>query len=431
MDFKELSKQEAAYQKNTINFIASENYTSPAVLEEMGSVWSLKYGEGYPAKRYYAGNELTDKLESEVMKLSLEVFAPSGGYGVNLQALSGSVANNLVYLSILELGDTILSLGLNQGGHLSHLHATSNWNKFFKNVNYSVKLTNENTYEVDLENYEEMLKLHKPRLTIIGFSSYTRKIDFHKLCTIAHKYNSLVLADLSHINGLVAAGFHSSPFETKTGDFTDTADIITMTTHKTLRGPRNAVIFARNTIPENLKSTISINLIETINKSIFPGTLGGPHFNKISALGVSLQEILGQAQYPDKIPFNQYIKAVIDNCKIFENALVANGIEVISPTQTHLCLIKLPENIDSLVFQKQLEEIGIITNRNAIPFDTKSPYRPSGVRFGTAALTSRGIKSAELEELAKIIADSLFQKDTVSNLISRVKAVVETLNFYY
>ncbi|NJK71724.1 MAG: hypothetical protein HC932_05825 [Thermales bacterium] len=205
---------------------------------------------------------------------------------------------------------------------------------------------------------------------------------------LAHKYNSLVLADISHISGLVATNLHSSPF----GVGLDGADFVTTTTHKTLRGPRGALLFAKH------------KYIDTINKAIFPGLQGGPHFNKIAAVGNCLSEVLGDNQYPDKIGFQEYIKIVISNTKALENSLQQNGVDIVSPTQNHLCLIKLPIDVDSLELQNQLESLGIITNRNPIPKDIKSPWRPSGMRLGGAALTSRGLQEGDFVELGRVIA---------------------------
>ena len=208
----DLTQEESLRQQNTLNLIASENYPSPKCLELMGSKWSLKYGEGYPGKRYYAGNNLVDELEEFVAQKALEVFKAQDEYGVNLQCLSGSVANSLVYMSCLEPQDKILSLSLSEGGHLSHMHATSSWNKFFVHKSYNLTEVREKDWEINLESYEARIIEFQPRLVIIGFSSYPKKFDFPTMCRVAHKYNCLVLADISHISGLVASGLHSSPF---------------------------------------------------------------------------------------------------------------------------------------------------------------------------------------------------------------------------
>jgi len=429
----DLTKNEFEKQRDTLNLIASENYPSPKVLQLLGSVWSNKYAEGYPGKRYYAGNQFTDKLETFVQEKALQIFDETGEYGVNVQTLSGSPANATVYLTVLEHNDTILSMNLANGGHLSHLHTTSNYKKFFNHVTYDVRETTENgslTYELDLEDFENKLKEHRPKLVIIGFSAYPRAYNFGPLCKLAHKYESLVLADIAHINGLVAAKLHDSPF--KKGE--EGADFITMTTHKTFRGPRAAMIFAKNYIPKYTwfqpKKQIG-GLIEKINKTIFPGTSGGPHMNKIAAIGQACLEILGEDNYPDNLSFVEYSTKVIKTCKALENGLFEGGLEIISPTQNHLCLVKLPQEIDSWNFQNSLEEIGIITNRNSIPFDTKKAMRPSGMRFGTAALTSRGLNVEQAFDLGKNIALFANKKISEEEIKLFVQNLLQNLSWYY
>jgi len=428
----ELTSKEFIKQKNTLNLIASENYPSPKTLDILGSVWSNKYSEGYPGKRYYAGNQFADGLETKVQNLALEVFDKTGEYGVNVQVLSGSPANGMVYLSVLEYGDTIMSLNISNGGHISHLHATSNWNKFFKLVNYDVKDLGNQTFEVDLEDYKAKLLQYKPKLVIIGFSAYPRTYNFSEMCRLAHASGSLVLADIAHINGLVATGLHDSPF--KAG--LEGADFVSMTTHKTLRGPRSAMLFAKNYIPEFLDSVLKSekppkSLIDIVNKTIFPGTSGGPHMHQIAAVGQSLLEILGQDSYPDKLSFRQYCENVLDTCKSLENSLKAEGLEIISATQNHLCLIKLPDSADSLEMQKELESVGIITNRNGIPFDQKTPWRPSGMRLGTAALASRGLTTAQAIEIGKLISDVIFKRKSNSQTAQKVLEITTQLSWWY
>ncbi|MBC7472359.1 MAG: serine hydroxymethyltransferase [candidate division SR1 bacterium] len=410
-----LTKQEFNRQKNTLNLIASENYPSPKVLELLGSVWSNKYGEGYPGKRYYAGNENTDEMEKYVQDLALRVFDKTDSYGVNVQVLSGSPANSTVYLAMLSSGDTIMSLNLANGGHLSHLHETSNYNKFFKHVTYDVVNIGDNTFEIDIENFKNTLETYKPKLVIVGFSAYPRGYKFSEMCKLAHKSGSLVLADIAHINGLVAAGLHDSPF----GEGDEFADFVSMTTHKTLRGPRGALLFAKK------------EYITDINKTIFPGTNGGPHFHQIAATGQCLLEILGEDKYPDNIDFITYSKLVLSTCKEFENTLKGRGLEIISSTQTHLALVKLPSDSDSIVFQQKLERVGIISNRNMIPFDTKSAWRPSGMRFGTAALTSRGLDINGAKKIANMIVDTLFDTKDESTITKEVLELAQSLNWWY
>lgn len=382
----QLTQKEYVRQRNSLNLIASENYPSPKTLELLGSIWNDKYAEGYPGKRYYAGNVVADDLESFVQNKALEVFNAKNKYEVNVQVLSGSPANAMVYFSVLEPGDTVLSLDLNSGGHLSHLHSTSVFRKFFKGETYNVK-QGRNGYELDIDDFRAKVKSHNPRLVIIGFSSYTRKFEFAQFCKIAHENGSLVLADISHISGLVASGNHDSPFKADR----EGADFVVTTTHKTLRGPRSALLFAKK------------EYIDSINKTVFPGTSGGPHLNQIAAVGQALIEVSGEDVYPDKLPFNKYIDAVLNNAKSLEDGLIDEGIEIVSNTQNHIVLVKLPEKINSLDLQKELEGLGIITNRNSVPNEEKSAWEPSGLRLGTAALTSRGLSVENANTLGSLI----------------------------
>jgi len=382
----QLTQKEYIRQRNSLNLIASENYPSPKTLELLGSIWNDKYAEGYPKKRYYAGNIIADDLEVFVQDKALEVFEAQKDYGVNVQVLSGSPANAMVYFSALNPGDTVLSLDLNSGGHLSHLHSTSAFRKFFKSETYNVK-NGRNGYELDVDDFRSKVKRHNPRLVIIGFSAYTRKYEFDKFCKIAHENGSLVLADISHISGLIASGNHDSPFKPDG----DGADFVVTTTHKTLRGPRSALLFAKK------------EYIESINKTVFPGTSGGPHLNQIAAVGQALIEVSGEDVYPDKLPFNKYIDAVLNNAKALEDGLIDEGIEIVSNTQNHIVLVKLPKKVNSLELQKELEKLGIITNRNSVQNEENTAWEPSGLRLGTAALTSRGLSVENANTLGSLI----------------------------
>jgi glycine hydroxymethyltransferase len=410
-----LTEQEFAKQRDTLNLIASENYPSPKVLQLLGSVWMNKYAEGTPGKRYYAGNIQADEMETFVQQKALQVFDQTGEYGVNVQVLSGSPANTMVYLAMLQPGDTIMSLNLANGGHLSHLHATSNFLKFFKHVNYDVKETTPGTFDIDKDDYHAKLREHQPKLVIIGFSAYPRAYEFAELTQWAHEAGALVLADIAHINGLVAAGLHDTPFQA--GD--KGADFVSMTTHKTFRGPRGAMLFAKQ------------DHMAAINKTIFPGTSGGPHLHAIAATGQALLEILGEDQYPDGRSFKDYSQAVLDTAKALEEGCATAGLTIISPTQNHLGLVKLPDAVDSLEFQRLLERVGIITNRNMIPFDTKSAWRPSGMRFGTAALASRGLTASQARAIGQLIGDLASGKTTEADATAQVKELATTLNWYY
>ncbi len=403
-----LTAKERERQRDTLNLIASENYPSPKTLALLGSVWSTKYAEGYPGKRYYAGNVNADELESFVQRKALEIFS-AGDYGVNVQVLSGSPANAMVYMTALEPGDTILSPDLSSGGHLSHLHRTSSWNKFFKHASYTV---NRQTNLIDLDEIEAGLKQHHPKLLIVGFSAYPPAYDFKPIVELAHQHGALVLADIAHINGLVAVGLHLSPFAAG-------ADFVSMTTHKTLRGPRGALLFAKS------------EHMEAINKTVFPGTSGGPHLHQIAAIGQCLLEITGEDKYPDKIDFKTYSQAVIEAAKALEQGLVTGGLKVVSRTGTHLVLVGLPEKTDSLEIQQKLEVLGIITNRNAIPFDPKPAWRPSGLRLGTAALASRGLTVDQADQLGQLVAHIVTHQATDTVARQQIQALLKTLHWFY
>ncbi len=434
----ELTTKEKARQKNTLNLIASENYPSPKVLQLLGEVWSNKYGEGYPGKRYYAGNQNTDLLENFVQQKALQVFDKTGSYGVNVQTLSGSPANQTVFLTILQPNDIVLSPQLASGGHLTHMHTVSSFGKFFQPHQYNAKQNEDGSFEIDFEALKEQIVKLKPKLLIVGFSAYPKKYEFAEICRFAHQYNVFVLADVAHINGLIAAGLHDSPF--KVGD--DGADFVSMTTHKTIRGPRGAILFAKNylpdfakiylnTLPQDAKGQPVTSLIEAVNRTLFPGGYGGPHFNKIAAIGQCLLEVLGEDKYPDGIDFVTYSQNILRTNKILEQSLQKGGLVPVSPTENHLCLMKLPEDKDSLEIQKKLEEIGIITNRNTFPNDTKTAYRPGGMRFGTAALTSRGLSDQQAEEIGRIITDLIFGRKSKDELAKEVQDIEKSLNWWY
>jgi glycine hydroxymethyltransferase len=422
----DLTKSEYSRQKNSISLIASENVPSPKVIDLLGginpdgyrSLWSNKYGEGYPFKRYYAGNEFTDPLEEFVQKKALEVFGPIAveEYAVNVQMNAGSMANQMVYLSMLDYGDSVVSLNVANGGHISHMHTTSAWTKFFKYENYDLKETEPNTFEIDFEDYCQKIEKNKPKLVIIGCSSYPREIKNYKaMIEFAHENGALVLCDIAHINGLVAAGVHTSPFMSgKSG-----ADFVSMTTHKTFRGPRAALLYFKK------------EFAAQVNKTVFPGTSGGPHFNKIAAIGQACLEILGEDDYPDNVSFLDYSKNVLRQTKLLENTLVNNGLGIISPTQTHLMLAVLPQEADSLQVQRELDAVGIVCNRNSIPFETKSMWKPSGLRLGMAPGSSRGITDQQTVAMGNIIADVVLKRDTSENSKVKMDEIIKSLNWWY
>ena len=414
MDLTQLTSREQERQRSTLNLIASENYPSPQVLGLLGSVWSNKYAEGYPGKRYYAGNVYADELETYVRRLALEVFDPTGEYAANVQVLSGSPANAMVYLSALTPGDLILSLGLADGGHLSHLHGTSAYRSIYRHATYSVK-HGPDGFEIDTDDFARAIEVHRPALVIIGFSAYPRTFEFGPLIRRAHAGGALVLADIAHINGLVAAGLHPSPFASGP----DGADFVSMTTHKTMRGPRGAMVFAKS------------GLAARLDQTVFPGTSGGPHLHQMAAIGRALQEITGLEAYPDGRPFVTYASMVLANARALERGLTDGGMTIVTPTHTHLSLVTLPDASDSLEIQRRLESLGIITNRNQVPGDTKSAWKPSGLRLGTAALTSRGLDETGARALGLLIARVITGEYDSATVATSVSDMIDRLAWFY
>ncbi len=393
---KTLVQKELQRQSKTINLIASENYPSTAVLDMLGAriksdrngaVFSLvgKYAEGTPHKRYYFGNQVVDQIEDLVIALAQKVFKLSPkNWHVNVQAHSGTPANLASYLGSLELGDKILSMSLDHGGHLSHGHFLSLTGKLFKFVHYGVG-------QDGFLNYDEIAKIakkEKPKLIVCGGSAYPRQIDFKKFREIADSVGALLMVDMAHIAGLVAGGVHPSPFPH--------ADIVTTTTHKTLRGPRGALLFVRISDEAARKRT------EAIDKAIFPGLQGGPHLHTIAAIGVALEESLKPA-------FKNYAKQVVKNAKALADGLKKEGFEIISGgTDNHLMLIDVTRRGYSGKEAGQLlEKNGIIVNKNAIPFDLRKPWDPSGIRLGTPALTTLGYTEKDMLAIAVKIGQIL------------------------
>ena len=368
-----LIEAEEERQESTLNLIASENYPSKAVREALSSVFIVKYSEGRPGKRYYAGTENVDKLEILVEERVKKVFFnQETGFAVNVQPYSGSPANYAVLRGLLDPGDKILSISLSAGGHLSHGSPISIAGQDFKIVNYFL---NKETNLLDYEEIEKTAIREKPRLIICGYTAYSREVDFKRFKEIADKIGAFLLADIAHIAGLVAGGVHPSPIPW--------ADVITLTTHKTLRGPRGAIIICRD------------ELKDKIFPKVFPGLQGGPHNHTICAIGVAL----GEALQPE---FREYARQVVANAKALALALKKHSFKLVSGgTDNHVVLIDLSDkNISGKEAQELLERAGIVVNKNTIPYDAKPPANPSGIRLGTSALTTRGMKEPEMKRIA-------------------------------
>ena len=387
-------KDEYARQNRNIELIASENIVSPTVLYAMGSVLTNKYAEGYPSKRYYGGCENVDVVENIAIERVKKLF---GCEYANVQPHSGAQANMAVFFAMLNPGDTYMGMSLDAGGHLSHGSPVNFSGKYFNCVPYGV---DENGY-IDYDNILELAKQHKPKLIIAGASAYPRIIDFKKFREIADEVGAYLMVDMAHIAGLVAAGLHPSPFPY--------ADVVTTTTHKTLRGPRGGVILSNNEINEKFN----------FNKAIFPGTQGGPLEHVIAGKAVAFKEALDPS-------FKEYQAQIVKNCKALAETLRNKGFNMVTGgTDNHLLLLDLTNfGITGKELQARCDNVYITLNKNAIPNDPRSPFVTSGVRIGTAAITSRGMKEEDME----IIADLIYQTVTdYENIIDNIREKVVTL----
>jgi glycine hydroxymethyltransferase len=389
---KSLINREEKRQQDTLDLIASENYPSPAVREALGSLFVSKYSEGRPQKRYYAGQEFIDELETLVEERAREVFGLRESWAINVQPYSGSPANYAVLRGLLEKGDKILSLPLSHGGHLTHGAPASISGQDFKVVSYFL---NKDGF-LDYEEIEKIARKKKPKLIICGFTAYPRKIDFKRFGEIAKKSRAYLLADISHIAGLVAGKVHPSPFPW--------ADVVMTTTHKTLRGPRGAIVFCRS------------KLKDKIFPKVFPGLQGGPHNHTIAAIGVALKE----AMTPQ---FKKYASQIVTNARILAEALEDYNFKLISGgTDNHLVLIDLTgKDISGKEAQLLLESAGIVVNKNTIPYDSRPPFDPSGIRLGTPALTTRGMKEKEMRLIAGWINEVISNPKSASKIKARIK----------
>ncbi len=398
----DLMKKELKRQEKGIELIASENFVSRAVMEAMGSHLTNKYAEGYPGKRYYGGCGIVDKVEEIARQRAKELF---GAEHVNVQPHSGSQANMAVYFTILKPGDTVLGMDLSNGGHLTHGSPVNFSGKLFNFVSYGV---DENTETIDYNNVRELALKHKPKLIVAGASAYSRIIDFKKFREICDEVNAYFMVDMAHIAGLVATGAHPSPVPY--------ADFVTSTTHKTLRGPRGGLILCKE------------KYAKAIDKAIFPGIQGGPLMHVIAAKAVAL----GEALQPE---FKVYAEQVIKNAKVLAAELIAKGLTIVSGgTDTHVMLVDVRNTgLTGKEAEHLLDEIGITANKNTIPFDPASPFVTSGVRLGTPALTTRGLKEDDMKEIADIIATVLQNpEDTAKHqdAAKRVAALCEKYPLY-
>lgn len=367
---------ETKRQNEKIELIASENFVSKAVMEAQGSVLTNKYAEGYPGRRYYGGCEYVDIVEDIARERAKELF---GAEHVNVQPHSGAQANMAVYHTVLKPGDTVLGMNLSHGGHLTHGSPVNFSGILYNMVEYGVS---KETSEIDYEDVRQKALTHKPKMIVAGASAYPRKIDFKKFREIADEVGAYLFVDMAHIAGLIAAGLHENPVPH--------AHFVTTTTHKTLRGPRGGMILTTN------------EFAKAIDKSVFPGIQGGPLMHVIAAKAVAF----GEALQPE---FKEYGAQIIKNAQAMANKLMAEGVDIVSGgTDNHLLLVNVKAlGLTGKIAEKVLDDVGITVNKNTIPFDTESPFVTSGVRIGTAAMTTRGLKEADMENIATIIAKAL------------------------
>lgn len=399
---QEMIELELGRQRNKLEMIASENFVSQAVMEAQGSVLTNKYAEGYPHKRYYGGCEYVDMVEELAIERAKQLF---GAEHVNVQPHSGSQANFGVYFALLEPGDTIMGMNLSHGGHLTHGSPVNVSGKYFNIIPYGVDAE---TGRIDYEEMRKIAQEHKPKMIIGGGSAYSRQIDFKTMADIAHEVGAIFMVDMAHFAGLVAAGLHPNPVEY--------ADIVTTTTHKTLRGPRGGMIMCKE------------EYAKAIDKSIFPGIQGGPLMHVIAAKAVAF----GEALQPE---FKEYAKQIIVNAQTLADALQEEGFTIVSGgTDTHVLLVDLRTvGLTGKVAEHVLDEVGVTCNKNTIPFDPESPFVTSGIRLGTPALTTRGLHAEDMKEIASIISLVLKQPEDTAVLAEakqRVAALCEKYPMY-
>lgn len=395
----DLITKEEKRQSEVLNLIASENYASKAVREALGSVLVNKYSEGYSGKRYYAGNEVIDEVEKLAIERTRKLF---GVNFANVQAYSGSPANQAIYFALLEPNETVMGLALPHGGHLTHGWGVNFSGKFYRAVQYGVSLETE---RIDFDQVLKLAKENRPKLLWTGATAYSRLFDWEKFRKIADEVGAYLIADISHIAGLIVAGVHPSPV--------GIADVIVTTTHKTLRGPRGAIIM-----------TDTEDLAAKINKAVFPGLQGGPHNNNTAAIAIALKE----ASTPE---FKKYGQQIVKNAQALGQGLINKGLRLVSGgTDNHMLLIDLgSDEVNGKEVQDNLSEVNIIVNRNTVPRETRKPFVTSGVRLGTPALTTAGFEEKEMQEIAALIAQIIAKpnEQTKRTVKQEVRVLAEKL----
>ena len=390
-----LIREETRRQEEGLELIASENFVSPAVLEAMGSVLTNKYAEGYPGKRYYGGCEVVDRVETLAIERARKLF---GAEHVNVQAHSGSQANMAAYMALMEVGDTLLSLDLNSGGHLTHGSQVNFSGRLYKVVHYGLS---RETETIDFDQVRALAKEHRPKVIVVGASAYPRTLEFVRFREIADETGAALVVDMAHIAGLIAAGLHPNPVPI--------AEFVTTTTHKTLRGPRGGMVICKEPFAKAL------------NSRIFPGIQGGPLMHVIAAKAVALQEALQPS-------FKQYQRQIVANAQALAEALQRAGLRLCSGgTDNHLMLVDLrPKKLTGRVGEDVLGKAGITVNKNMIPFDPEKPMTTSGIRIGTPAVTTRGMREKEMAEIGRLIGEALDHASDDSAL-ARIRGRVKEL----
>ncbi|MBW6442064.1 serine hydroxymethyltransferase [Patescibacteria group bacterium] len=405
-------KDEEIRQAEGLELIPSENYASQEVLKALGTVFTNKYSEGYPGKRYYGGQENTDLIENICIQKAEKLFKCDHA---NVQPYSGSPANLAVYSAWANPGDTILSMNLSHGGHLTHGSPLTFSSKIYKFIHYGIK--NLETGEIDYDEMEELALKYKPKIIVAGYSSYPRELDYEKISKIANKIGAVAMADIAHIAGLVAAGVLKNPFAYG-------FHVCTSTTHKTLRGPRGGLILSKGVVsnPLSIVEKKIENLPTLIDRAVFPGIQGGPHMNVILAKAIAFEE----ASSSD---FKEYSNQIIKNSKYLADKLMEKGFKIITNgTDNHIILIDMIKsfNISGGNAEKIFDSIGLTTNKNVIPNDTRKPFDPSGIRIGTPAVTTRGMKEKDMEIISQWMFDSITHSD---NEVYLKKLRLEVVNY--
>ena len=408
-DLQQLIDAEEKRQREGVELIPSENYVSKDVLEALGSVFTNKYSEGYPGKRYYGGQENTDKVEAIAIERAKKLF---GADHANVQPHSGAPANMSVYHAWLEPGDTVLGMRLDHGGHLTHGHPVTAAGKIFNFVRYGIK--DVESGEIDYDELRAMALKHRPKIILAGFSAYPRELDYQKFADIAKEVDAMAMADMAHIAGLIAGGVAKNPFDYG-------FNLITSTTHKTMRGPRGGMILTKGTVSNPLKAPEKTleNLPTIIDRSVFPGYQGGPHMNNTLAKAVAFGEAL-------KPEFKTYAQQIVANAKRLADELMNRGFKLVTNgTDNHLILADVHTSfgIDGGEAEHVLDEIGLTLNKNAIPDDTLPPFKPSGIRLGTPAITTRGMREDDMALIAQWMLDAIKNRADAKKLASIKKEV--------